>query len=647
MLAKGFLLDLDTAMENGLSMCTAGSWERMEDMMMHFKEMPYERVCYEELEGRYHQLMEELREAGDAEACMAVLRKRYELMADMTAMDLCYVRHDMDVNDAFYAAEQAYYDEIGPKLSDLSNQFDRLLLDSPHRKDLEEILGSYVFALMEAGQSGFDSRLIELAQEENKLLARYNQLTSNGTVDWEGEKRKRNLMTLIAQSPDRDVRKRASLAISDSWEAQRQELEEIFDKLLDNRRRQAKAMGFSSYVEMSYFRMSRIGYGPKEVAAFRELVKKYLVPLSRKLEERRRKRLGLEHLYIYDSGVHFPEGNPVPVCVESAPVDRAGMAQGAAADDRAGMAQGNAADDRADKACGSATGPCGAGDGERAVGSAAACLEATRQMYTEMSPETAEFIAFLLDNGLADVEIRDGKRDGGYMTTFERYRAPFIFANFDGTFENAYIMCHEGGHAFQGYLKRHEEIRERCWNTSEMAETHAMAMEFFAMPYMELFFGERAGDYRAMHLEDAVRLIINQCLQDEFQQLVYEDPDMTAEGCNGLWARLDKEYFPDKDYDCNVNLREGRGWQRIPHTYHWPFYTIDYALADICALGYYRWMHEDREASWESYLRLCRESGTMDFPSLVESAGLGSPFEEETMIRLAEWMERKLTETEG
>ena len=68
MLAKGFLLDLDTAMENGLSTCTAGSWERMEDMMMHFKEMPYERVCYEELEGRYHQLMEELREAGDDEA---------------------------------------------------------------------------------------------------------------------------------------------------------------------------------------------------------------------------------------------------------------------------------------------------------------------------------------------------------------------------------------------------------------------------------------------------------------------------------------------------------------------------------------------------------------------------------------------------
>ncbi|WP_251206286.1 M3 family oligoendopeptidase [Acetatifactor aquisgranensis] len=605
--------------------------------MIHFKEMPYERVSYEELEGRYRPLMEELRKAAGAEACMAVLKKRYELTADMTAMDLCYVRHDMDVNDAFYAAEQDYYDEIGPKLNDLSNQLDRLILDSPYRKELEKLLGPYVFAVMEAGQSGFDSRLIELAQEENKLLARYNQLTSNGTVEWEGEKRKRNLMTPLAQSPDRDVRRRVSLAIADSWEAQRQELEEIFDKLLDNRRRQAKAMGFSDYVELSYFRMMRIGYGPKEVAAFRELVKKYLVPLSRKLEERRRDRLGLEHLCIYDSGVHFPQGNPVPVCVESA------SASGPGAD----RAWETAPDDGADETqAGRKADSAGAKRGAR-PGSTAACLEATRRMYTEMSPETAEFIAFLLDNGLADVEIREGKRDGGYMTIFEKYRAPFIFANFDGTIENAYIMCHEGGHAFQGYLKRDEEIREHCRNTSEMAETHAMAMEFFAMPYMELFFGERAGDYRAMHLEDAVRLIINQCLQDEFQQLVYESPDMTAAECNRLWARLDREYFPDKDYDGNVNLREGRGWQRIPHIYHWPFYAIDYALAEICALGYYRWMQEDKAASWESYLRLCRESGTMDFPDLVESAGLGSPFEEETMIRLADWMERKLAGPEG
>ena len=110
----------------------------------------------------------------------------------------------------------------------------------------------------------------------------------------------------------------------------------------------------------------------------------------------------------------------------------------------------------------------------------------TRRMFGSISPETKEYIDFLLDSGLYDVTMRDGKQSGGYCTQLEAYRAPFIFANFDGTSENAYIMSHEGGHGFYFYLKRHEEIRARGWYTPEMAETHAMAMEFFAAPHMEL-----------------------------------------------------------------------------------------------------------------------------------------------------------------
>lgn len=182
-------------------------------------------------------------------------------------------------------------------------------------------------------------------------------------------------MTPEIESKDRSIRKQTNLAISAAWETKREEL-----------------------------------------------------------EEKRRKRLGLDKLYSYDSRIYFLEGNPVPL------YDTKG------------------------------------------------CLDATRKMYTDMSPETAEFIAFVLDNELYDVEIRDGKRSGGYMMPLEKYRAPFIMASFDGTTENAYIMCHEGGHAFQNYLKRDEEIREKCWFTPETAETHAMAMEFFAWPYMELFF---------------------------------------------------------------------------------------------------------------------------------------------------------------
>lgn len=262
-------------------------------------------------------------------------------------------------------------------------------------------------------------------------------------------------------------------------------------------------------------------------------------------------------------------------------------------------------------------------------------------MYQELSPETGEFIDFLLDNGLYDVEIRDGKRGGGYMTMFEKYHSPFIFANFDGTSENAYIMCHEGGHAFQGYLKREEEIREQCWLTSEAAETHAMAMEFFAWSQMELFFGKRAEDYRMMHLENAIQLVIYECEQDEFQQKIYENPNFSSKERNELWLKLEKEYFPSKDYGEDSNLLEGRRWQRIPHIYQWPFYAIDYALAQICALEYLHWMKKDTSAAWQSYLTFCKQTGTKSFPQLIKAAGLKNPFEEGTVRELADWLKTK------
>ena len=550
--------------------------------------MPYRRVTFEEIEQRYLELIRDFQAATDAAACVDVLRRRDQLNADMTPMELCYVRHDMNVNDPFYAAEQAYYDGIGPRISDLSCQLDRLIVTSPFRAELEKTTGRLATAMMEENLRGSDSRLIPLATEENELLSRHNSLTSNAVVQWEGKPVKRNLMTAWTQSRDRETRRRAASAVSDSWQAQRGELEALYGQLVDNRSRQAKILGLNSYVELSYHRMFRIGYGPEEVGRFRDQVKRHLVPLLRELDEKRRERLGLDHLYSYDCGVSFPDGNPVP------------------------------------------------------RGDTAACLEATREMYARLSPETAEFIGFMMDNGLYDVDVRDGKRGGGYMMTFEKYRAPFIFANFDGTSENAYIMCHEGGHAFQAWLKRDEDVRDRCIYTSEAAETHAMSMEFFLWPYMELFFGDRAEDYRRMHLERAIRLVARECLQDEFEQLVYEQPDMSPEARNRLWQRLEREYCPCDDHTGNPNLEQGCGWQRIPHVFQWPFYAIDYALAQVCALQYCQWMHQDRSAAWQSYLDFCRRTGALTFPELVRAAGLKDPFAEDTLSGLVDWLRRFL-----
>lgn len=555
---------------------------------MHFNEMIYRRITYEEIESGYQALFQELKTLSSEADCLALLKKHCQLLEQMTPIDLCYVRHDMNLNDSFYAQEQNYYDQIGPKISDLSNHFNRLLVQSPFHSTFESLMGSFAFSMIKTVLESYDSSIIPLEQEENALTSQYSQLAANGKVNYKGNLVSRTSLALEQQSSDREIRRTVSKAISDSWEAQQGQLEELYDKLVKNRDQQAKALGYPDYVQLSYLRMNRIGYTSEDVKLFREQVKKYLVPIAESLQQRRKKRLGLEHLYSFDSRIFFLEGNPVPL-----------------------------GDDRF-------------------------CLEMTRTMFSRLSPETAEYIDFMLDNGLYDVEIRDGKRSGGYCNWFEAYRTPFIFANFDGTSENAYIMSHEGGHAFYFYLKRDEEIRERGWYSSEMAETHAMAMEFFLAPYMELIFGDRAEDYRRMHLEKAVSLIIYECQQDEFQQIIYEQPHLTIHQRNEVWMQLEQQYFPYREYTEEEKLRIGSRWQQIPHLYHWPFYAIDYALAQICALEYYQWMNENFDEAWTSYLTFCRVSGNKNFAETIQASGLNSPFERNSLKKLMDWLQTQL-----
>lgn len=555
---------------------------------MHFNDMPYRRVTFEEIEARYQALFERIRTLRGREDCLPAMEAYYRLLDDMTPMDLCYVRHDMDLNEVFYAGEQRYYDEIGPRIGDLSNQLEGLLLNSPYSACFEELMGSFAFDLVRCSRESRDSRLIPLEQQENTLSGQYSVVTANAKAEYEGAVVSRSSLAAKQQSPDRETRRRASAAVAASWAEQREELEELFHALVQNRDKQAKLLGYPNYVKLAYLRMERIGYTSEDVSRFREQVKESLVPVAAAIHEQRKKRLGLEHLYSFDSPLNFPNGNPVPL-----------------------------------------------GDTEF-------CLESTREMFRKLSPETGEFIDFLMDNGLYDVKPRDGKRSGGYCMYLSAYRAPFIFANFDGTHENAYIMSHEGGHAFYAYLKREEKIRERCGYTSEMAETHAMAMEFFVAPYMELFFGSRAEDYRRMHLESAVSRIIYQCQQDEFQQIIYEHPELSKEERNGVWEKLEQSYFPFREYTEEEKQRIGRRWQCIPHLYHWPFYAIDYGLAQVCALEYARWMDEDKDGAWQSYLRFCRASGNMNFPEALKAAGLESPFEEGCLTHLVDWLQKRL-----
>ncbi len=554
---------------------------------MKFKDMPYERVDFEQVEQEMRALMEAFDSAKDGEEQFAVHQKYYALTDRVgTQMTIAHIRYDVDTTDEFYSAEHDYYNEKSPIYHNLALEYEKKLYASPYRDKLVEKIGPVAFKNMEIAQKAMDERLIPLMQEENNLTTEYSKLIAGAKIPFDGQELNLSLLRPYTVHQDRSVRAAAWKAQSEFFAANAQTLDEIYDKLVKNRTAQARALGYDNYLELGYYRMCRNCYGREEVEAFRKQVKEDFVPFAEKLHDRRRQRLGLEKLSCIDTAVYFKEGNPAP------------------------------------------------------LGTPQEILEAGRKMYGELSPETRDFYDFMMENELFDVLGRKTKRAGGYMTYMPVYQAPFVFANFNGTSGDVDVITHECGHAFQGWLSGKDPIREHSDITMETAEIHSMSMEFFAQKWMPLFFGERARDYIEMHLEDAAAFIPYGCMVDEFQHIAYGNPDMTPAERHAAWLELERQYRPHQDYGDDPFFGKGGFWQRQQHIYTSPLYYIDYSLAQSCALQYKVKMDADFEGAWASYLKLCRLSASDFFTNMVKEVGLDSPFEAGCMKNIVEKLEK-------
>ena len=542
---------------------------------MKFQDMPYKRVDFDKVKEEFGALMESFDKAKSGEEQFAVHQEYYELINRVsTQMTIAKIRFDIDTSDEFYNKEHEYYDEMEPVLNNLIVAYQKKVYDSPYRAYLEEKIGPVAFKNMELAQKSMDEKIIPLMQEENTLVMEYNKVIAGAKIAFDGKELNLSLLRPYLVHNDRSIRQEAWNKMDAFFCENEEKLVEIYDKLVKNRTEQARKLGYENYLELGYYRMNRNCYGKEEVENFRRQVKEVLVPYSQELHERRRKRLGLEKLSAVDESVYFKEGNPAP------------------------------------------------------MGTPEEIMAAGQKMYSELSPETKEFFDFMMENQLFDVLGRKTKRAGGYMTYLPDYHAPFIFANFNGTSGDVDVITHECGHAFQGYLSGMDPIREHSDITMETAEIHSMSMEFFTEKWMELFFGDRAQDYRDMHLEDAVAFIPYGCMVDEFQHIVYENPRLSPVQRKEAWQKLEREYKPHLDYGDMKFFNKGGFWQKQLHIYNYPLYYIDYCLAQTCALQFKGKMDADFDSAWAAYLKLCKLSASDFYVNMIKEVGLDCPFED-------------------
>lgn len=507
-----------------------------------------------------------------------------------TQSTIAYVRNTMNMKDEFYDGEIKFFNSEGPKLMLSLKKAIKAVLKSPFRGRFEEKYGSHMFKDMEVAQKLVKPSTILPSIREANLGTAYSKTAAACSVEFMGEKCNFYGLLRHMQSTDRAERKAAFDAWAGLYEGISDKLDEQYRKLVAVRRKIAKRLGFADYIDYVYPARGRYDYTAKDVAEFREAVRKYITPLCTELYREQAEQLGLEKLEYYDEELCFPDGNAKP---EGTPEE---------------------------------------------------LTEKARRMYEEMSPETGEFFNFMTEHGLLDLVTRENKHLGGYMTFLADYKAPFIFSNFNGTSADIDVLTHEAGHAFEGYYaSRRLPLAQLTGSTSEINEIHSMAMEFFAYPWIDRFCGENAAKYRYAHFTETIKTIPYLVSVDEFQHRVFENPAAGPQEWREIWKDIEQKYMPWRSYDGNKFLEGGGFWMQKQHIFLYPFYYVDYAMAELDSLALYRMKCEGEDA-FGSYLKLCGLGGVYGYFETLERAGLPNPLKEETVKDVAEFAKRRAEE---
>lgn len=560
-----------------------------------FEELEYVRPDFEGAKKVWEKATEQIKSAKSYAEVKEAMKSVEEMECHLqTLVTICNIRNTLDTTDEFYEKEIEYIQNTYPTIVETGTEYNKAILESSFKKDIEAEYGKEVLVSMQREVDSFNPALVPFMQKEGELTTRYQKMMATAQIPFRGETYNLYGIEKFFEHPDRQTRKEAFKAYSDFYHGNEAELEEIFSELITVRNEMGKALGDENFIPLGYKQQGRSDYGQEEVASFREQVRKEIVPLCEKLYKAQAKRIGVDEIKVYDEKFVFPDGNAEP-----------------------------------------------AGDDDYMI-------EQARKMYHDMSPETGEFIDFMIDHHLMDLKNKANKASTGYMTYLQDYKAPYVFSCFNHTIFDMQVLSHELGHAFAGYqAMRHQPIMAYYSESTDIAEIHSMSMEQFAYPYAEQFFGKDADKYRFAHLQEAITFVPFGVAVDEFQHIVYAHPELTPKERTYEWHKLEEKYMPWRKYEDDEFMERGGYWYHKLHIFLYPFYYINYTLTTMGAMEFKKRYEEDKEQAWKDYLNLCNAGGSKSYLELLKVANLSVPFEEGSVAEAISYAKKILLEAIG
>jgi len=433
---------------------------------------------------------------------------------------------------------------------------------------------------------------VALETEDAKLCQQYQKLIGAQTVTFRGEEKTLIQMGRYLEEPDRALRQEAWELVAQRRLQDVEKCEEIFDELVRLRAQIAKNAGFENYRDFMFRKMGRFDYTPGDCEKFHDAIEKEIMPAVREIQTDRQRQLKLEKLRPWDLAVDPHNRAPLKPFAEVSEM-----------------------------------------------------VARTQKIFNQLDAELASGFRQMQDLKLLDLDNRKGKAPGGYQSTLSEARVPFIFMNAIGVQRDVETILHEAGHAFHAQATRDEDLYAYRGAPIEFCEVASMSMELLGNEFLEEFYSTaEANRARKTHLEGIIGFFPWMAVVDGFQHWIHTHAGHTRAERKTAYLELMDRFGGDVDWSGYEEVR-AHSWHRQLHIFLYPFYYVEYGIAQLGALQVWANSRRDKVKALADYKKSLKLGGSRPLPELFSAAGCKFQFDAATikpLIQLARTELKKL-----
>lgn len=545
-----------------------------------------------ELMSYYHTLIH--RDILNERALEEWLKDRSELesAADQVRTFL-YIQMTCQTDNQEYSEKyKNYIENIIPSLKELSQEMDKKYLNTLDLLKIDPAHHAMIYLRKKNSLELYRKENIPLQTREALLCQEYQALCGAMTVEFNGQEQTLQMMQKYLHEPDRDLREKAWKAITARRLKDSEKMNSIFNELIELRTAIATNAGFENFMEYQFKAFNRFDYTPEDCLKFHKSVEECVVPLLARIYSRRKKSLAYKSLKPWDTEVDIKNRMALKP-FEDILVFEKGI----------------------------------------------------QQIFNAIDGELGNYFALFRKWGILDLQSRKGKAPGAYQSTLSETRKPFIFLNAVGLDSDVRTLLHESGHAFHVLATASKPLMDDREPPIEFCEVASMSMELIGSHFLKHFYNEEdAKRAKTDLLEEIIYILPWIATIDAFQHWIYTNPRHNVEQRNQVWVSIRKRfggYLLDWE---GIEVEHSNLWQRQLHLFEYPFYYIEYGIAQLGALQLWIKYKKNPKETIKNYKQGLSLGSTESLPKLFEATGLVFDFSEKMLFPLMKEIEKELSE---